>query len=88
MQDGTTKRLFLYRQLGELKALILPYLGQQDAALRRDLGDTALPEDFVTREEVFGYPTNFMAMPEDDLERITRRGEQLTEILIDAYWPK
>lgn len=86
LQDSTTKRLSMYRQMGKIKTLILPYLGQQDKALIRDFGDDALPENFVTRNEVLGYPTDFAAMPEKDILKLTLRGEQLTELLIDKYW--
>ena len=86
LQDSTTKRLSMYRQMGKINTLILPYLGQQDKALVRDFGDDALPVNFVSRDDVLGYPTNFAAMPEEDILKLTLRGEQLTELLIDQYW--
>jgi NTE family protein len=76
----------LYREQGLLKGLILPYLGQQDEALFRDFGEENIPQDFVKKTDVEGYPTDFAAMPEDDIKNITLRGEQLTNMLIDAYW--
>ena len=85
-QDGTQKRLFEHRENGKLKGLILPYLGMQDHALARDLGNLELPDDFISRDEVIGYPTDFRAMSDADLARLSKRGEQLTKILLDAYW--
>lgn len=85
-QDRTMGRLFAQRTSGELKGLILPYLGMKDEALQKDANVGSLPEDFVTRNQVIGYPTDFRAMSETDLEHLSRRGEQLTNLLIDAYW--
>ena len=31
------------------------------------------------------YPTNFSKMPNDDIKRISRRGEQLTRMMIEAH---
>ena len=85
-QDRTMGRLFAQRASGELKGLILPYLGMKDEALQRDADVGSLPDDFVARNQVIGYPTDFRAMNETDLERLSRRGEQLTYLLTDAYW--
>lgn len=85
-QDRTMGNLFAQRAAGVLKGLILPYLGMKDESLHRDPAVGSLPDDFVFRNQVIGYPTDFRAMKEIDLDRITRRGEQLTHLLIDAYW--
>ncbi len=81
-QDATLQRLHMYKQANLIKGFILPYLGQQDAAL------PLRPPDLVRREEVLGYPTDFAAMPVNDLDRLTRRGEQLTHLLLAYYCPK
>jgi NTE family protein len=85
LEDGLRGQLF--EQKGDsLDAVVTPYLGQKDGALEHQ--GIQLPEDFVEREEVIYYPTDFAAMPRGDLDRLTRRGEQLTELLIGKYWPK
>ena len=76
-----------WRQSGALESFVFPYLGQRNEKLTRDLGEHALPKDLVRREEVVGYPTDFRAMPPVDIERLTRRGEQLTRLLANAYGP-
>ena len=81
-QDATLQRLHMYKQANLIKGFILPYLGQQDAAL------PLRPPDLVRREEVLGYPTDFAAMPVNDLDRLTRRGEQLTRLLLAQYCPE
>lgn len=78
-QDAARARLHALRLSGEIEGFLLPYLGQQDRRLALP------PADLVRREEVLGYPTNFAPMAEADLERLARRGEQLTRALIDEH---
>ena len=82
VQDSTLQRLHMYKRASMIKGFILPYLGQQDDAL------PLRPPDLVRRDEVIGYGTNFAAMPVNDLDRLTRRGEQLTRILLAHYCPE
>jgi NTE family protein len=65
-----------------LKGFVLPFLGQQDAVL------AIRPPDLVTRDQVAGYPTNFARMKPVDLERLTKRGEQLTRLMIEQHCPE
>lgn len=64
---------------------ILTSLGQKDEKLHQDLGDN-IPDDLVPREKVINYPTDFNAMPRKDINRIVRRGEQVTRLLVKSYW--
>jgi len=81
-QDAAFQRLHQLKDIGLLKGFVLSYLGQQDSALPK------LIPDLVTRQEVYGYPTNFAAMPERIIERIALRGEQLTRLLLRHYCPE
>jgi NTE family protein len=74
-QNSSVKRLFELRESGKLRGFILPYLGQDDSRLKYP------PADLVTREEAYDYPTDFSAMTPDWIERLSRRGEQLTKAL-------
>jgi hypothetical protein len=57
------------------------YLGMPDARL-------AVPvADLVPAEDARGYPTNFCAMLESDLNAISLRGEQLARTLLAHYCP-
>lgn len=76
-QNLAINRLFDLKKQGVLKAVLHPYLGQNDGALPGQLAD-----DFVTREASAGYPTNFSAMPAQWIDKLVRRGEQLTTALI------
>lgn len=66
---------------GEIKGFLLPYLGMSDARI------PAPPADLVTRDATADYPTNFNPMSQRDLERLSRRGEQITNALLDAHAP-
>lgn len=81
VQDGGRARLHQAAAAGDLRGFLLSYLGQQDHQL------TDPPADLIPRGDVIGYPTNFSAMAEDDLVRLSRRGEQVTRAVLDAYHP-
>ena len=81
-QNAAMKRLFDLTQAGRLKGFLLPYLGQNDNRLK------FAPKDLVTREEAYAYPTNFSAMPEEWVDKLSRRGEQLTRALIAEHHPE
>ena len=82
VQDAGIQRLHMHKRSGNIKGFILPYLGQQDQAL------PLRPPDLVRRDEVFGYPTNFAAMSDEKICKISSRGEQLTRILLNHYCPE
>jgi len=86
-QDRTVSGLFGQREAGSLKRFVLPYLGMKDESLEFDPRVGPLPDNFVRREDVIGYPTDFRGMSDGDLARLSRRGEQITRLLLDAYWP-
>ena len=75
------KRLFELREAGKLRSVLLPYLGQDDSRLK------FRPPDLVTREEAYAYPTDFSAMSEEWIDRLSRRGEQLTKALLAEHAP-
>lgn len=81
-QDAAVNRLHAYVGAGSIRGFILPYLGQQDKALPINL------PGLVSREEVIGYPTDFAAMGEENMRRLSTRGEQLTRMLLQHYCPE
>jgi NTE family protein len=81
VQDSTTRRLHQLKESGLLKGFALPYLGQQDHSL------FYRPAGLVPRSSVVTYPTDFAAMSEDWIERLSLRGEQLTRLLVPHYLP-
>ena len=83
VQDTGKGLIYRHTDLGKLEGFVLPFLGQNDNRLR-----TIVPPDLVRREDVIYYPTNFSKMPNDDIERISRRGEQLTRMMIEAHAPE
>ncbi len=81
-QNAAMKRLFDLKESGRLKGFLIPYLGQDDARLAFP------PDDLVSREDAYAYPTDFSAMPEVWIDRLSRRGEQLTKALIAEHMPE
>jgi NTE family protein len=81
-QDSSFKRLYLYKQMGLIKGFVLSYLGQMDKELPTQ------PPDLVRREDIFDYPTDFSPMNEKNINLLTRRGEQLTRILLSYHCPE
>jgi NTE family protein len=81
-QNAATKRLFDLKAHGRLAIVVMRYLGQDDSRLK------FRPPDLVTREDAYGYPTDFSAMTETWIERLSRRGEQLTKALIAEHAPQ
>jgi NTE family protein len=80
-QNAGMKRLFELQASGKLRAVVLPYLGQDDRKLKYP------PANLVTREAAYAYPTDFAAMSPEWIDRLSRRGEQLTKALIAEHAP-
>jgi NTE family protein len=78
-QNASLKRLFDLKAAGRLQAFLIPYLDQDDARL------ACAPPDLVKREEVASYPTDFSAMSDDWIERLSKRGEQVTLALLKEH---
>jgi NTE family protein len=79
-QNLAVNRLFDLQRAGLFDGVILPYLDQNDAEL------THKPANYLNREDVSGYPTNFSKMAPSWIERLSRRGEQQVDALIAQYW--
>ncbi len=81
VQDAAYGRLHQYVESGVLKGFGMIYLGQVDARLPNR------PDDLVSREAVYLYPTYFAPMSRTNLDVLTRRGEPLTHAIVDRYLP-
>ncbi len=81
-QNAAAARLFDLKAAGRLRSFVLPYLDQNDARLKYP------PSDLVRREAVAGYPTDFSAMPLKWIDKLSRRGEQLTLAVIREHAPE
>lgn len=81
-QNLAMTRLFDLKRAGRIKDFLLPYLGQDDSRL------AIPPDDLVSQSSVAGYPTDFSAMPEEWIDRLSRRGEQLVQALLAEHWFK
>ena len=65
-QNSSVTRLFELKASGKLKNFVLPYIDQDDEKL------ACAPPDLVKRAEVAGYPTDFSAMPDEWVERLSK----------------
>ncbi len=77
-QNLAVNRAFDLQRAGRLR-FILPYLDQKDEAL------ACRPADLVTRDQVTDYPTDFAAMSDEMIGLLSKRGEQVTEALLDEH---
>lgn len=75
-------RLHRLAAAGGIKGFVHAYLGQRDDAL------PYRPAKLVRREAVMDYPTDFALMADEDIRRLSERGEQLTRLLIEYYCPE
>ena len=80
-QNAAMTRLFELKEAGKIRAFVLPYLGQNDDRLAFP------PPKLVTRAETEGYPTDFSAMEDHWVDRLSSRGEQLTSALVAEHAP-
>jgi NTE family protein len=78
-ENATANRLFDLKDSGRIRGFVMPYLDQDDKKL------TCAPPDLVTRTAAADYPTDFSAMPEEWIEKLSKRGEQLTLAVIQQH---
>ncbi len=79
VQNATKTRLHDLRASGNLHAFVYVGLGQIDHRVPLK----AL--NWVNRDQVIHYPTDFSAMPEDDLHTLSQRGESIARTLVAQY---
>lgn len=80
-QTLTLNQLHRMAANGDIQGFLLPYLGQIDERL------PFRPADLVSRKDTFSYPTNFSPMSASNIAILSRRGEQLTNLLLDTHAP-
>ena len=80
-QELLMDHLYHLKKEGKIDGFAMPYLGQIDSNL------PIINESLILREEVINYPTDFAAMSEEWINAISKRGEQLTRILVSHYLP-
>ncbi len=79
VQDATKGRLHAYTKEGHIKAFVYVHLGQVDNRV------PMRPSNWISKDSVAKYPTDFSAMSEEDLLAISSRGETITRTLITRY---
>ncbi len=79
IQDATKQRLHDHAKSGRLDGFIYANLGQVDQRV------PLKPANWVDREEVIHYPTDFSAMSEENIRKLSGRGEAITRALVTQY---
>ena len=79
VQDATKTRLHDHAKSGRIDGFIYAALGQIDRRV------PLKPANWVGREEVIQYPTDFSAMSEGNIRRLSGRGEAITRALVTQY---
>ena len=77
--DATKKRLHEHAAAGRIDRFVYVGLGQMDKRVHPK------PGNWVNREKVIGYPTDFNAMSESDIATLSGRGEAITRALVTRY---
>ncbi len=62
---------------GKIKGYTIAHMAMQDSAF------VSKPDDFIPKEKVECYPTNFWAMGSGDIDLVVKRGEQVMSMLMD-----
>lgn len=78
-QNASMTRLFDLKAAGRIRTFALPYIDQDDNKLAYP------PADLVSRTAVADYPTDFSAMRQEWIEKLSKRGEQLTLAVIKEH---
>ena len=79
VQDATKQRLHNYAEAGRLDGFVYAALGQIDRRV------PLKPANWVDREDVVDYPTDFSAMSEENICKLSGRGEAMTRALVTQY---
>ena len=79
VQDATKQRLHEHTRAGRIDGFVYAALGQIDSRV------PLKPANWVNRDDVIRYPTNFSAISDADIRRLSSRGEAITRALITQY---
>ena len=77
--DATKKRLHDHARTGRIDDFVYVDLGQMDHRV------PLKPANWVSRDDVINYSVDFFAMPEETIQRLSRRGELITRALVTQY---
>ena len=79
VNDATKQRLHKQAENGEIGRFVYANLGQIDANV------LLKSPDWIDREQVVNYPTNFSAMSHGNIASLSDRGESITRALVTQY---
>ena len=79
VNDATKKRLHRFAEEGQIEGFLYVHLGQVDARV------PLKPPNWISRDEVVDYPTDFSSMSDKTIQGLSGRGEALTRALATQY---
>ena len=79
VQDATKQRLHDHAKAERINGFVYAALGQIDRRV------PLKPANWISRHEVIRYPTDFSAMSEANIRRLSGRGEAITRALVTQY---
>ena len=79
VQDATKKRLHDHAMAGRIDGFVYASLGQIDRRV------PLKPANWVARDEVIRYPTDFSSMSDTDIRNLSARGEAITRALVAQH---
>lgn len=79
VQDATKQRLHSHAEHGAIDRFLYVHLGQLDDRV------PLKPANWISREDVLAYPTDFSAMSPEAMQRLAMRGETITRALVTQY---
>lgn len=81
VENLAVNRLFNLRTSGHFDRVLLAFLGQDDTQLSHAAGLT------VSRDEALGYPADFSSIPDEWIDKLGSRGEQIMDAILQEHWP-
>ncbi|MHC8508692.1 MAG: patatin-like phospholipase family protein [Rhodospirillales bacterium] len=81
------KQLNDLKDMGKLKDVVIPFLGQDDSVLHEAPESVVPKKKLVPRSVIDNYPTDLSRMDENWIDNLSDRGEQLTRALIHKHAP-
>lgn len=79
VQDATKQRLHDHAKAGRINGFVYAALGQIDRRV------PLKPANWIDREAVVRYPTDFSAMSDANIRQLSGRGEAITRALVTQY---
>ncbi len=79
VNDATKQRLHRFAEDGQIDRFVYVHLGQMDGSI------PLKPLNWIDRDKVVDYPTDFSSMSGETIQGLAARGESITRALLTQY---